>query len=92
MSAIPAPHGIAGSEHVGVRVSSIIAENAAQLAERVALVLGEHLVPDDKLPVIYNAVQAGWRHDPGRAGWRPRQPHTQVFFEHAALVVLRAAD
>jgi hypothetical protein len=52
-------------------------------------VLGEHMVPDDELHITYNAVQAGWRHDPGRAGLRARQAHTQLFFEHAALLVLR---
>ncbi len=89
MSEVPALEGIAGAEHLGVRVFSITADNAPQLAERIALVLGEHMVPDDELHITYNAVQAGWRHDPGRAGLRARQAHTQLFFEHAPLLVLR---
>ena len=37
------------------------------------------------------AVQSGWQHDPGRPGWLGRPPHTQLFFEYTALLVLRPA-
>lgn len=89
MSEIPAAHGIAGSEHLDVRVFTITADNAPQLAERIALVLGEHVGADDELHITYNALQTGWHQDAGRTGWRARPAHTQLFFEHTALIVLR---
>jgi hypothetical protein len=85
------PDGTVGSEHLGVRVFSISAPDAQQLADHVALVLGEHMANDDEIHLTYNAVQSGWQHDPGRAGWHGRLPHTQLFFEYTALLVLRPA-
>lgn len=83
------PEGTVGSEHLGVRVFSISATSAQQLADQIALVLGEHMASDDEMHLTYNAIQSGWQHDPGRDGWRARSPHTQLFFEHTALLVLR---
>jgi hypothetical protein len=90
MSEQPLPHGIVGSEHRGARVFCISAPDAQVLADRLALVLGEHMDSDDEMHLTYNAVQSGWKHDPGRAGWLGKPPHTQLFFEYTALLVLRA--
>jgi hypothetical protein len=69
----------------------VAAPDPQQLANQIALVLGEHLAHDDDMHLTYNAIKAGWQHDPGRTGWRGRPAHTQVFFEYTALLVLRPA-
>ena len=83
------PEGTVGSEHLGVRVFCIRAPDAQQLADQLALVLGEHMASDDQMHLTYNAIQSGWQHDVGRPGWHARSPHTQLFFEHTALLGLR---
>jgi hypothetical protein len=83
------PEGTVGSEHLGVRVFCISAPDAQQLADQLALVLGEHMANDDEMHLTYNAIQSGWQQDPGHAGWRGHSPHTQLFFEYTALLVLR---
>jgi hypothetical protein len=92
MSEFELPDGVVGSEHLGVRVFCVAAPDPQQLANQIALVLGEHLATDDEIHITYNALQTGWEHDPGRAGWLGRAPHTQLFLEHTALLVLRAAS
>ena len=89
MSEFSLPEGSVGSQHAGVRVFCLANPDQQQLADQIALILGEHLAPDDELHITYGALQTGWNHDPGRAGWRGREPHTQLFFEHTALLVLR---
>lgn len=89
MSDVELPEGIVGSEHLGVRVFCVAAPNPQQLADQIALVLGEHLGPQDEMNLTYNAIQTGWQQDPGRPGWLGRPAHTQLFFEHTALLVLR---
>lgn len=86
------PEGIVGAEHLGVRVFCIRASDAQQLADQLALVLGEHMAADDEMHLTYNAIQSGWQHDPGRAGWLGRSPHTQLYFEYTALLVLRSTS
>jgi hypothetical protein len=83
--------GIAGAEQEGVRVFTITAAGPQQLADQVALVLGEHLAADDEMHITYNAIQTGWPHDPGGSGWLGRSAHTQLFVEYTALLVLRPA-
>lgn len=90
MTDYPLPDTI-GSEHLGVRVFCIAAADPQQLADQIALVLGEHMAADDELHVTYNAVQTGWQHDPGRRGWLGRGPYTQLFIEYTAVVVLRSS-
>ncbi len=68
---------------------SISAPAPQQLADQLALVLGEHMASDDEMHLTYNAIQSGWRHDPGREGRHGRSPHTHLFFEYTALLVLR---
>lgn len=85
------PDGTVGSEHLGARVFCISAPDAQTLADRVAMVLGEHMAHDDDMHLTYNAIQSGWEHEPGRDGWRSRPPHTQLFFEYSALLVLRSS-
>jgi hypothetical protein len=72
-------------------VFCVAAPEPQQLADQIALVLGEHLAPDDDMHLTYNAIQTGWQHDPGRTGWLGRRSHTQLFFEYTALLVLRPA-
>lgn len=91
MSDLDLPEGIVGSEHLGVRVFCISAPDAQSLADRLAVVLGEHMAADDEMHLTYNAIQSGWEHDPGRAGWLGRPDHTQLFFEYTAMLVLRPA-
>ncbi len=85
------PEGTVGSEHLGVRVFCISAPDAQQLADQIALVLGEHMASDDEMHLTYDTIQSGWQHDPGRTGWLGHSPHTQLFFEYTALLVLRPA-
>ncbi len=84
------PEGTVGSEHLGVRVFCISAPDAQRLADQLALVLGEHMASGDEMHLTYNAIQSGWQHDHGRDGWLGHAPRTQLFFQHAALLVLRA--
>jgi len=91
VSDLDLPEGIVGSEHLGVRVFCISAPDAQSLADRLAVVLGEHMAADDEMHLTYNAIQSGWEHDPGRAGWLGRPDHTQLFFEYTAMLVLRPA-
>jgi hypothetical protein len=83
--------GIVGAEHLGVRVFCISAADAQQLADQLALILGEHLAGDDEMHFTYNAIQSGWQHDPGRPGWLGRPPYTQLHIDYTALLVLRSA-
>jgi hypothetical protein len=91
MSDFEVPDGIVGSEHLGVRVFCVAAPDPQQLADQIALVLGEHLAADDEMHITYNALETGWQHDPGRAGWLGREPHTQLLVEYTVLLVLRAS-
>jgi hypothetical protein len=59
------PEGTVGAEHLGVRVFCISACDAQQLADQLALVLGEHMATDDEMHLTYNAIQSGWQHDSG---------------------------
>jgi hypothetical protein len=86
------PEGTVGSQHLGVRVFCITAADAQQLADQLALILGEHMAAEDEIHLTYNAIEVGWQHDPGREGWRGHAPHTQLFFEYSALLVLRSAS
>jgi hypothetical protein len=72
-------------------VFAISATDAQQLADQLALVLGEHMANDDEIHLTYSAIQSGWQHDPGRSGWRGSPAHTQLFFDYTALLVLRPA-
>jgi hypothetical protein len=90
MTEQPLPDGTVGSEHLGARVFCISAPDPQALADRLALVLGEHMAPDDEMHLTYNSTQSGWQYDPGRDGWRGRPAHTQLFFEYTALLVFRS--
>ena len=46
----------------------------ADLVDRLALVLGEHMHDDDELHVTYNAMQAGWTNHPPTKGHLIRPP------------------
>lgn len=85
----PLPDGTVGAEHLGARVFCINGPDAQTLADRLAVVLGEHMASSDEMHLTYNAIQSGWQHDPGRAGRCGQAPHTQLFFEYSALLVLR---
>ena len=86
------PEGIIASEHLGARVWFVTASSMQQLADLLAIVLGEHMDDHDELHVTYNAMQSGSRHHPGKPGLLlGRDPHTELFFEYSALVVLRGA-
>jgi hypothetical protein len=89
MTQQPLPDGIVGSEHLGARVFCISAPDAQTLADRLALVLGEHMASDDEMHLTYNAIQSGWHHEPGHGGWLGHEPQTHLFFEYTALLVLR---
>lgn len=86
------PEEIVGSEHLGVRVWFLTAASMQQLADSLAVLLGEHLDDGDELHVTYNAIQSGSHHHPRKPGLlRGRDPYTELFFEYSALVVLRCA-
>jgi hypothetical protein len=91
MSDFALPGGVIGSEHLGVRVFCASAPDPQQLADQIALLLGEHLAADDDMHITYNALQTGWQHDPGRPGWLGREAHTHLFLEYTALIVLRSS-
>jgi hypothetical protein len=92
---VPAdPHNLdaleaAAAEHGGVRVWSIIAPNQQQLAERIAIVLGEHMQDHDELHLTHAAVQNGHQDKHKRRFMRQPQTWTELSFEYSAVVVLR---
>ncbi len=83
------------AEEGGVRVFYISAPTMADLVDRLALVLGEHMHNDDELHVTYNAMQNGWQEHAPRKGSVLKAPTagwTELHFEYSAFVVLRARD
>jgi hypothetical protein len=62
------------AEEGGVRVFYISAPTMADLVDRLALVLGEHMHDDDELHVTYNAMQNGWTKHPPTKGHLIRPP------------------
>ena len=62
MSASELHDGIVKSEHLGLRVFCLAAPDPQQLADHIALALGEHLTADDHMHITYNALQTGWQH------------------------------
>jgi len=84
------PEGIAGAEHLGVRVWSIRGSSHQELTDNIATILGEHLGESDELHVSFNAMQTGSREHAGYHLLKADQPWTELFFEYSALIVLRA--
>ncbi|MGH2857668.1 MAG: hypothetical protein ACRDMJ_09295 [Solirubrobacteraceae bacterium] len=90
MSTPAEPDGPIGAEDLGVRVFALSAADPQQLADQIAITLGEHLDPDDELHITHGVVPNGWLHTPGRDGWRGHPAHTQIAIEYSALLVLRS--
>jgi hypothetical protein len=84
------PDGTVGSEHLGVRVFSVSAPSMQELIDRMAVILGEHLDESDELHVSFNSVQNGSQEHAGTKLLQTPRPWTELFFEYAALLVLRA--
>jgi hypothetical protein len=82
----------AASEHHGVRVWSIIAPTQQELADRIALVLGEHMREDDELHITHAVVQSGVENKLRRQPLRKPESWTELSFEYSAVIVLRATD
>jgi hypothetical protein len=83
----PAPPGeLVLAEEGGVRVFYISAPTMADLVDRLALVLGEHMHDDDELHVTYNAMQNGWTNHPPKKGHVLRAP---TRLDRTALRILR---
>jgi hypothetical protein len=77
------PDGTVGSEHLGARVFCISAPDAQTLADRLALVLGEHMDADDEIHLTYNASnRAGNTMQGGRDGGAVR--HTRSWSSSTA--------
>jgi hypothetical protein len=73
-------------------VFCISAPDTQTRADRLAVTLGEHMATEDEIHLTNNAVQSGWEHDPGRAGWLGRQPHTHPRCDSAATAPCWWAD
>ena len=84
------PDGTVGSEHLGVRVFSVVAPSMQELIDRMAVILGEHLDQGDELHVSFNSMQNGAEQHAGRKLLQAPRPWTELFFEYSALLVLRA--
>jgi hypothetical protein len=81
----------AAAEHNGVRVWSIVAPTQQELAERVALILGEHMTNDDELHITHSVVQNGSQNKVQQRFLRQPEAYTELFFEYSAVLVLRGA-
>ena len=79
----------AAAEHDGVRVWSIVAPTQQELAERVAVVLGEHMTDDDELHITHAVVQNGAEARTRRRVLRDNDAWVELSFEYSAVIVLR---
>jgi hypothetical protein len=79
----------AAAEHQGVRVWSIIAPTQQELADRIALVLGEHMTDHDELHITHAVVQNGAETKSRRHVLREDETWTELSFEYSAVIVLR---
>lgn len=77
------------AEHLGIRVFALSAGDPGQLADQIAVTLGEHLDPDDELHITHDTLPTGWLHTAGRNGWLGHPAHTKIALEYTALLVLR---
>jgi hypothetical protein len=84
------PDGTVGSEHLGVRVFSVVAPSMQELIDRMAVILGEHLDQGDELHVSFNSMQNGAEEHAGQKLLQAPRPWTELFFEYSAQLVLRA--
>lgn len=82
----------AAAEHHGVRVWSIVAPTQQELADRIALVLGEHMTDHDELHITHAVVQSGAEDRLRRHLLRKPESWMELTFEYSALVVLRGQD
>ena len=82
----------AAAEHNGVRVWSIVAPTQQELADRIALVLGEHMTDDDELHVTHAVVQNGAQDKVRQRLLRRPDAWTELYFEYSAVMVLRRAQ
>ena len=80
----------AAAEHHGVRVWSIVAPTQQELANRIALVLGEHMTDDDELHITHAVVQNGAETKSRRHVLREDETWTELSFEYSGVIVLRA--
>lgn len=77
----------------GIQVFWITGATKQAMAERLALILSEHVSPDHEYQLSYNAMQVGWDTPPAqkpgifRAG-NPN-PRTTLHFEHTVIVTIR---
>lgn len=61
------------------------APDKAELADRVAPLIGEHAAHNDDVQVSHAAIQSGWQQRPGKWG---RPDCTELQFGYSALVVI----
>jgi hypothetical protein len=81
-------HGELGA----VRILYLQAGSLAELGQRLAVLLSEHMTDEEDCHVSYSSMQSGWhQHAAPRRGvfGAPEQPWTELFFTYSALVVLR---
>jgi hypothetical protein len=79
----------ASAEHRGVRVWSITAGTQQDLTDRTALILGEHMSDQDELHITHTVVQNGSQNRQRTRILRENEIWTELFFEYAAMIVLR---
>lgn len=75
-----------------MQVFWICGDTKQALAERLAIVLSEHLEDGDEYQLSYNAMQVGWENHPGKnAGIfaKGRSARTELFFEYSVIVIIR---
>lgn len=96
MSELPDNDGDPGleftSQHLGVRVWSVLAASQQDLTDRVAVVLGEHMADGDELHVTYAVVQNGSQEHVRPRLLRDPEVWTELYFEYSALLILRGVQ
>ncbi len=80
------------SEHLGVRVWSVLAASQQDLTDRVAVVLGEHMADNDELHVTYAVIQNGSQEHVHPRLLRDPEVWTELHFEYSALIILRSVQ
>lgn len=80
------------AQRAGVQVFWICGDTKQALAERLAIVLSEHLNDGDEYQLSYNAMRIGWENHPGRKAGifaKGRSARTELFFEYSVIVTIR---
>jgi hypothetical protein len=80
----------ATAEHNGVRVWSVVAATQQELADQIALILGEHMTNDDELHITHAVIPTSSQDKIQPRFLRHSEAYTELFSAYSAVLVLRS--